>query len=104
MSRLKLIILLLMLALVPLRAFTAVAVGDCAIGQHGAAHVHDHGGSAHSHDEPQHDHEHCAGASFVSSVSAFPLAVPASSARMEQRRPHLVGFVADHLDPPPLIV
>ena len=103
----QIVVVVVMLALLPLRALAAVAIGDCAMGQHGAAHQHDahdpgHDGAPHPHDDAKHDHEHCASASFVASESALPLPVPAASDRVTQPSRFSAGFVPDHLDPPPL--
>ena len=92
-----------MLALVPLRAFAAVTVGDCAVAQHGAAGEHDHGGMPHHPDgDAKHDHEHCASASFVASATLLPFPAQVTSDRVAQRERFAAGFVPDQLDPPPL--
>lgn len=106
MSRkLKTVVLLLLLALMPLRAFASVTVGDCAVAQHGAADEaveHDHDGTPHSHGDAKHDHEHCASTSFVASAMSLPLPAQAASGRVAQHEHFAAGFVPDHLDPPPL--
>jgi len=107
---LKNAILILMLALVPLRALAAVTVGDCAVAQYGTAasetmdHAapHEHGGAPHSQGDAKHDHEHCASASFVASAELLPLPTQAASDCVVQRERFAAGFVPDHLDPPPL--
>ena len=109
---LKNAILILMLALVPLRALAAVTVGDCAVAQYGTAasetmdHAapHEHGGAPHSQGDAKHDHEHCASASFVASAELLPLPTQAASDCVVQREPFATGFVPDHLDPPPLVL
>jgi hypothetical protein len=105
--RINFTLVLVMLALLPLRGLTAVTIGDCGVGQHGAAHQHEshghHDGHAPpSHDDAKHDHEHCASASFVASAISLPLPPPSKSDRPLQRSRFVAGFVADQLDPPPL--
>ena len=96
---------LVVLALLPMRALAAVAVGDCAVAHHDAAgHTHHDGsGGAHSNGDT-HDHEHCASASFL--ACAALLASPAQTAcdRVTRHEPFAAGFVPDHLDPPPLVL
>ena len=101
MSRkLKTIVVLLMLALLPVHALAAITVGDCAVTHHEQG--HDDSGTAHSHGSGHDEHEHCASASFV--ACATPLTLPPQSAsdRVTRREPFAAGFVPDHLDPPPL--
>lgn len=99
MNRAARMVVALMVVLLPLRALAAVTIGDCAAGQHGAAHQHE----AQDHDHGStHDHEHCASASFVASAGPLPLAGPSAPDRVTQRSRLAASFVPDHLDPPPL--
>jgi hypothetical protein len=110
---LKNAILILMVALVPLRAVAAVTVGFCAMSQHASAQANaatDHAAS-HEHDRALHPHgdddrcdacaEHCASASVVTS-GELPLPSPAGAGRVARGGGFTAGFVPDHLDPPPL--
>jgi len=110
---LKNAILILMVALVPLRAVAAVTVGFCAMSQHAAVQADaatDHAAS-HEHDSALHPHgdgdrcdacaEHCASASVVTS-SELSLPSPASAGRVARGEGFAAGFVPDHLDRPPL--
>jgi hypothetical protein len=98
--KLKTIVVLLMLALLPLRALAALTIGDCAVTHH--EHAHDGGGTAHSQGSDYDEHEHCASASFVASAASLPLAAPVAADRVTRHEPFAAGFVPDHLDPPPL--
>jgi hypothetical protein len=108
MRNAKTLLVLLMLVLVPLRAFAAITVGDCVVAQHGAAGEsadsgpHDEGAPPHSHGDAQHDHEHCASASFVAPAMLLALSAQAAANRVAQREHFAAGFVPDQLDPPPL--
>jgi hypothetical protein len=110
---LKNAILILMVALVPLRAVAAVTVGFCAMSPavqanaatgHAASHEHD--SALHPHGDVNHDRcdacaEHCASASVVTS-GELPLPSPAGAGRVARGEGFAAGFVPDHLDPPPL--
>lgn len=100
----KTALLLLLIALTPLRALATVTVGFCAIHHHGAASVdHDHDGAPHGATDHPCDScvEHCASASIV---AAADLASPpaAGTHRIATAERFAVGFVPDPLDPPPL--
>jgi hypothetical protein len=113
---LKVVVVLVLLALLPLRALAAVTIGFCAVGDEGAAvqvqagHVH---GSPHHHGvapEPQSDTspgcnvcaEHCTSASFVVPVALTALPLSTSSERIPHGEQLAAGFIPEHLDPPPL--
>ena len=112
---LKNAILVLMVALVPLRAVAAVTVGFCAMSQHAAVQAnaatdyaasHEHDSALHPHGDANHDRcdacaEHCASASVVTS-GELPLPSPAGAGRVARGGGFAAGFVPDHLDPPPL--
>jgi hypothetical protein len=113
----KTIAILLLLAVMPLRALAAVTVGFCAMGQHEApvqvatGETHDHGGhdGGHGH-EPQPDSapdcnacvEHCSSASFAVPAPLETLVSVQRSGRIVLGERFAAGFVPDHLDPPPL--
>ena len=115
-SFLKILIVLLIAAALPLRGYATVAAELCA-GHHGgvqAAHVadHDHDHDS-SHDAPGHggDHasicSHCAscsvGATLASDTPRSVSAVISGADRIpffDARKP---GYVPDHLDRPPLV-
>ena len=101
-----------MLALLPVRAMAAVT-GFCAFAhEHGAAateaaHAHD----VHGKDAPKSSHgkspcsscvEHCSSAAFAPAVTAAVFARPSSSEPFLLHERSVAGFIADHLDPPPL--
>ena len=112
---LKNAILVLMVALVPLRAVAAVTVGFCAMSQHASVqadaatvHVasHEHDSALLAHGDANHDRcnacaEHCASASVVTS-GELQLPSPAGADRVARGGEFAAGFVPDHLDPPPL--
>src|SRR5437899_12483546 len=103
--RLKTIVVLLMLALMPVRALATVTVGDCAVTQHDAmdhASSHEHGSTTHSHGGGHDEHQHCASASFVASATLLPLPSQVASDRVVEPEYFAAGFVPDHLDRPPL--
>jgi hypothetical protein len=96
---LKNAILILLVALVPLRAVEADAATD-----HAAS--HDHDSALHPHGDANHDRcnacaEHCASASVVTS-GELQLPSPADADRVARGEGFAAGFVPDHLDPPPL--
>jgi hypothetical protein len=112
---LKNAILILMVALVPLRAVAAVTVGFCAMSQHAPVQVdaatdhaasHEHDSALHPHGDANQDRcnacaEHCASASVVTS-GEVPLPSPAGANRVARGEGFAAGFVPDHLDHPPL--
>ena len=108
---LKLLVVFLMLAIVPIRALAAVTIGFCAMeatspasvdGGHGGH----HGDDAPPQGEPSHDAcnacvEHCANAALVALPAA--LRVPTFGAmRISSGETFAAGFIPEHLDPPPL--
>lgn len=104
--KLKRAILLLLIALTPLRVLAAVTVDDCAISQQGAGHHHhetptDHG-TPHSHGDAGAEHDHCASASFAAPAVAVALALSVVADRLLLRERFAGSFVPDQLDPPPL--
>jgi hypothetical protein len=103
-------VVLLMLALMPLRALATVTAGFCALHQQGSAMLdsahghHNHDGPAQqeeSHDQCDSCVEHCASASVVA-PSQLPHPAPASAHRIASRERFTAGFVPEPLDPPPL--
>lgn len=105
-------VLLLMVALVPIRAFAAVTTGFCAFAhEHGAPaqHAaqqhdsHDHDGPAHAGDTCSTCAEHCSSASFLAAAVAAPLVAVTTAQRSVLQERFAAGFVPDHLDPPPLV-
>jgi hypothetical protein len=111
----KITVLLVLVALLPLRALAAATIGFCAFAhKHGAAHlqVGDDHSISHSHGDASHSNpgksscnscvEHCSSASFAAytpvtaALDAGKLARPAFDAGT------VVGFVPDQLDPPPV--
>src|SRR5438128_392115 len=92
---LKNAILILMVALVPLRAMAAVTVGFCAMSQHAPVQAyaatdhaapHEHDRALHPHGNANHDRcdacaEHCASASVVAS-GELPLPSPGGAGRV----------------------
>jgi hypothetical protein len=110
----KLVVVIAMVLLVPVRVFAAVTLGSCASSEPQAAHAHEHG-STHPHEpepKPQShgDHkcnacaEHCASASLaVQALASQPPARPGGE-RFSFGEPFIAGFIPEHLDPPPLAV
>lgn len=110
--RLKTFVVLLMLVLMPVRAFASVTDGACAmahqaapagesIDHHGA--LHEHGSAQHSHGDAKHDHsEHCASASFVAPTAALLLATPSPAGGVAHKQYSAASFIPEQLDPPPL--
>lgn len=110
--KLKAVVVLLMLALLPVRALAAVTSGFCAFAhQHGAATPAEHAHDSHDDSSPAHGHgaspcsscvAHCSSAAFA------PMDAPAASAQapgaersvLYQRS--VASFIPDPLDPPPL--
>jgi hypothetical protein len=115
--RLKFLVVLIVIALIPLRAVAAITVGLCAVAnQDTAAQVqadHDHGASHHHHGqapEPRSDGkpdcsvcaEHCTSGSFVVPSASLSLPAVAGPDRVQVGHRLATGFVPEHLDPPPL--
>jgi hypothetical protein len=111
----KIAVLLVLVALLPLRALAAATIGFCAFAhQHGAAHSQvgsDHG-MPHSHGDASHsDHsnsscsscvEHCSSASFAACTPLTDVLDAGKSTRPAFDAGAAVGFVPDQLDPPPV--
>ncbi|HEX6298787.1 MAG TPA: hypothetical protein VFZ74_19645 [Burkholderiales bacterium] len=106
------LVVLVLLALVPLRALASVTIGFCAVTHPGAAQVqadHDHG--AHPHGEaPGPDlnadcnacAEHCTSASVLLPFLPATLAGAFGAERVVMAECFAAGHVPEHLDPPPL--
>jgi hypothetical protein len=112
----KALVIVLLLAIVPLRGLAAVTVGFCAMGHKDAA--------SHAHAQPAHDDhghhaadhapdtgsspdcnvcaEHCNSASFAVPAPFDALVAAVHSGRIALGAVFAAGFVPDHLDPPPL--
>jgi hypothetical protein len=112
LHKLETALLLLLLALVPIRALAAATTGFCAFAhQHGAEHAaqghasHDHGGPVHSHDDSPCSScvEHCSSAAFAPSAEPVALAHSRAPERSTLQQASPPGFIADPLDPPPLV-
>lgn len=115
-KRLKFLVVLALLAMLPLRALAAVTIGFCALGNEDAAvqvqAPHAHGSSHHNGaaPEPQTDAspgcnvcaEHCTSASCVVPVALTALPLSTGSDRIPHGERLATGFVPEHLDPPPL--
>lgn len=111
---LQIAVLLVLLALAPLRALATATVGFCAMNQETAASssaAHAGHGESHSHDEApansgMHEHcntcaEHCASAALVSLPElALPAEAHGKPVRFLKRA--APAFFPDPLDPPPL--
>ena len=112
--RIQILIVLLLIALVPLRAIASAAIGFHVVDhQPAAAHAHDggdHGAAQHHGDDTPGDvnhgcsygAEHCAGASFVAPSDAAPFPVNANAAPIGFGEQLASGFVPEQLDRPPL--
>ena len=116
----KILIVLLVVAVLPLRGYAAVAAELCA-GQHGGTqaahagdHEHDHGHEA-NHGAPEHGGDvpansicsHCAscsvGASLAPDVSRAVAVLIAGTDRIPFLDARRSGHVPDHLERPPLV-
>jgi hypothetical protein len=112
--RIQILIVLLLIALVPIRAIASVAIGFCVAGHQSAAeHAHDggdHGPAQHHGDEAPGDVNHscsycaahCTGAVFVAPADAARFPVSATAAPIPFGERLASGFVPEHLDRPPL--
>ena len=112
--RIQTLIVLLLIALVPMRAIASVAIGFCVAGHPpAAAHAHDgaDNGAAQDHgDEAPGDVSHgcsycaghCTGASFVAPSDTARFPVSANAAPIPFGEQLASGFVPEHLDRPPL--
>jgi hypothetical protein len=96
---LNIVLVVLLLALVPLRGLAAAAHGHCGDASPEYAQAQDDASQSSTHDDG--GGEHCAGMSAIPSVS---LSLPGD--RSEERSRHgerfVIGFIPEHLDPPPL--
>jgi hypothetical protein len=110
--RLKTFVVLLMLVLMPVRAFASVTDDACAMAHqappagesidHDGA-LHEHGGAQHSHDDAKHDHgEHCASASFAAPAETLLLPPPVSAGGVVHEQYSAASFIPEQPDPPPL--
>src|ERR687885_764846 len=97
------VLVVLLLALVPLRALASVTIGFCALHGHGAAsehaahahHDHDDGAGQHgSNDDCNSCVEHCASASAVPPAK-LPSLAPAGAQRIATHERCAGGFVPD---------
>lgn len=114
---LRTLLLLLLVALMPLRAMAAVTVGFCAMG-HGDLNVATHGGQVHA---GAHEHhggdespakssapscsscvEHCSGAAFAPSAEPALSAPAIAQDRTAFAKRAAPAFFTDQLDRPPL--
>lgn len=114
-SAVRFLILLLLVAALPLRGYTALAADICA-GHHGGAMAaqatdHEHG-SDHGHEAPDHPSSsssscsHCASCSVGASVAveAKQITLPvAGSDRIPFFDRRKSGYVPDHPERPPLV-
>jgi len=109
----KLLIVLALVALLPLRALASVTIGFCAFSQAEAAvaaqAAHDHASEAHgaasgigADADCNACAEHCAGASVLLPAAPGVLAGAFGAERATLVPPFAAGHVPDHLDPPPL--
>jgi len=113
---LKLAVVLMLMALMPLRAVASVTIGFCATGHHGeAAHASApaHGGEAHGHhgDSPPAKPvesscnvcaEHCSSAAFAIPVVAVTEPQPTGADHTALAERHFPLHVPSQLDRPPL--
>jgi hypothetical protein len=112
--RVQTLVVLLLIALVPMRAIASVAIGFCAAShQPAAAHAHDggdHGAAQHHGDEAPGDASHgcsycaahCTGAVFVASSDAVRFPACANAEPIPFGEQLASGFVPEQLDRPPL--
>ena len=114
-KRMQFFVVMVMLALVPVRALAGVTAGMCAAADHEAVHhvhsVHSDS-SGHADDDegrpsgPDTDCgtcvEHCASAVVAVAFPASPLPTVKSGDRPSCRHISDLRFVPEHLDPPPL--
>jgi hypothetical protein len=109
--KLELVVLVLMLAIVPIRALATVTTGFCAMnaassaileGEHGGH----HGDEAAPHGNDKHDGcnacvEHCASGAIVS-LPGLVLPPLSGAARILSGEAFAGSHIPEHLDPPPL--
>src|SRR5690349_6985167 len=101
----KTALLLLLVALMPLRALATVTIGSCSMHHHGSASM-DHANDGTMHGDSNNDPcdscvEHCASASVVAAAKP-PSPPPASALRIITPERSAAGYVSEPLDPPPL--
>ena len=105
----KTALLVLLLALVPLRAMAEVTSALCAFAHHdstaGADAAMEHGAAHHEHGKAPDSSgagDHCASVSFLASAAPLSLPVAAAANLVVCGERFAASFVPDHLDPPPL--
>ena len=107
----KTLVVVLLLAIVPLRGLAAVTVGFCAMGHHDSAPAaHDHDGHDGHGQAPEPVGgtdcsicvEHCSSASFAVPAPLETFVSVQRFGRIVLGERFAAGFVPDHLDPPPL--
>lgn len=112
--KLKFLVVLLMLAIMPVRALATVTTGFCAMdlassgvleSGHGGHHPGDDDWTSHG-DDHKHDGcnacvGHCAGGAIVA-LRELPLPPVFGAVRISSGEPFAGGFIPEHLDPPPL--
>jgi hypothetical protein len=115
-NRLKILVVLTLLALLPLRALAAVTIGFCALSdQNAAVHLHaEHADRSSHHGDTSPESqtganpdcnvcaEHCTSASFAVPDVITAFLVGTGSDRTPHGERLAAGFVPEHLDPPPL--
>lgn len=108
---LKLVTVLILVVLLPLRAVAGVGVGYCASGHQGMAVpmlAHGHGGETNAHDTQGASSScsmcvvHCSSAAFVPSTVASLEISPVGSERMDAPARRALAFFPNRLDRPPL--
>lgn len=110
--KLQLAVVLVLLALVPIRVLASVTTGFCEVAHgHGGAAVHDVPGHDAHDPDGKHPHGstscasclvHCSGAAFATSFPALTVVAAESAERYRLPVRAFGGFIPDHLDPPPL--
>ena len=112
--KLKFLVVLLMLAMVPVRALATVTTGFCAMhlassgaleSGHGGHHHADDDAAPHG-DDHQHDGcnscvDHCASGAIVA-LPPLPIPPAYGAVRISSGETFVAGFIPEHLDPPPL--
>jgi hypothetical protein len=112
--KIKFVVVLALLALMPLRAIAAVTLGVCALAEKAvathvdAAHAHAEGDHAPSQDDSKSPcnlcAEHCGSAAFAAPAADSPLAVPGALQRAASRHLLPPGLTPEELDRPPIVV
>ena len=111
--KLKFVVVLLMLAIMPVRALATVTTGFCAMhlassGILETGHGHHHGDDPQHGDDQKHEGcnacvEHCASGAIIA-LPELPLPPVFGTVRISSGEPFAAGFIPEHLDPPPLAV